>query len=92
MTKQDFPKDPCESGSLSVALFSHINAAVAGYGAVRGTPVAAATAHKHQLEKLVSEADKILSYRAKDQSADGSKVTVEQATSATGDGSYCTIM
>mmetsp|Transcript_35079 Transcript_35079/g.99473 ORF Transcript_35079/g.99473 Transcript_35079/m.99473 type:complete len:469 (-) Transcript_35079:115-1521(-) len=102
MAGKEIAKEPCESGSLSVALFSHINAAVSGYGSVRGTPVAAATAHKHQLEKLVNEADKILSNRAKQQAMDGSKAVdgskamvsenVPEAIANVNDGSYCSIM
>lgn len=56
-------QEPVDSGAMSVALFNHINSAVAGYGAVRGSPNKAAAAHKQQLEKLVSEADHILSKR-----------------------------
>eukprot|EP00951_Prasinocladus_malaysianus_P022254 scaffold185929_cov39-Prasinocladus_malaysianus.AAC.1 len=85
-----FWQEPRESGTLSVALFSHIKAAVAGYGSVRGTPSAAATAHKHQLEKLVSEADKILSNRVKVQAVDGNPPP--DTAVATSDGSYCVIM
>mmetsp|Transcript_29821 Transcript_29821/g.76515 ORF Transcript_29821/g.76515 Transcript_29821/m.76515 type:complete len:345 (-) Transcript_29821:62-1096(-) len=87
--------EPVDSGAMSVALFNHINSAVAGYGAVRGSPNKAAAAHKQQLEKLVSEADHILSKRTSTQELDGTVVTptpgAPPAESAV-DPSYCTIM